>query len=470
VSRGKKSLSTWPARVSSRFLPFADAASPELPLGRLLRLGLFQASVGMALALLAGTLNRVMIVELGVGAAVVAIMLSVPLLLAPLRPFIGFRSDVHISALGWRRVPFIWIGTMLQFGGLALMPFALLLLTRDGAHGLVGTVGAALAFLMVGVGAHTVQTTGLALATDLAREEQRPRVVALLYLFLLLGMAGGALAFSTLLWDYSHTRLVQVVQGAGLATLVLNAVAIWKQEARDRERAAREPPEISFREAWRRLVSGDRATRLLVAVGLGSAGFAMQDVLLEPYGGEVMSLGVGQTSLLTALTAAGAIAAFATSARRLSRGGDPARLAGAGALLGIFAFAAVILSAPLDSPLILRIGTACIGFGGGWFTVATLTAAMELDGDGGERAGLAMGAWGGVQATCAGTAIALGGVLRDALTGLEAVGGGVEGGYFAVYTLEIVLLFLALAAVGPLAAPRSRPAKPREFGLAELPG
>ena len=48
------------------FLPFADAATPDLPLGRLLRLSLFQVSVGMAMALLNGTLNRVMIVELGV--------------------------------------------------------------------------------------------------------------------------------------------------------------------------------------------------------------------------------------------------------------------------------------------------------------------------------------------------------------------------------------------------------------------
>jgi hypothetical protein len=39
---------------------------PELPLGRLLRLSLFQVSVGMAVVLLTGTLNRVMILELGV--------------------------------------------------------------------------------------------------------------------------------------------------------------------------------------------------------------------------------------------------------------------------------------------------------------------------------------------------------------------------------------------------------------------
>ena len=53
----------WQA-VGTRFLPFADAASTELPLGRLLRLALFQVSVGLAAVLLNGTLNRVLIVEL----------------------------------------------------------------------------------------------------------------------------------------------------------------------------------------------------------------------------------------------------------------------------------------------------------------------------------------------------------------------------------------------------------------------
>jgi BCD family chlorophyll transporter-like MFS transporter len=34
--------------VFSRYVPFADAASPDLPLARLLRLSLFQVAVGIA--------------------------------------------------------------------------------------------------------------------------------------------------------------------------------------------------------------------------------------------------------------------------------------------------------------------------------------------------------------------------------------------------------------------------------------
>ena len=121
---------TWIA-LGPRYLPFADAATAELPLGRLLRLSLFQVSVGMAVVLLNGTLNRVMIVELEVPTWLVALMVSLPLVFAPFRALVGFRSDTHRSVLGWRRVPYIWLGTMLQFGGFAIMPFALLVLSGD---------------------------------------------------------------------------------------------------------------------------------------------------------------------------------------------------------------------------------------------------------------------------------------------------------------------------------------------------
>jgi hypothetical protein len=133
-SVSQKIMRVW-FSLGPRYLPFADAATPDLPLSRLLRLSLFQVSVGMALVLLVGTLNRVMIVELDVPAAMVAVMISLPLLFAPFRAVIGFRSDTHRSALGWRRVPYIWQGTMLQFGGLAIMPFALLVMTGEGQSG-----------------------------------------------------------------------------------------------------------------------------------------------------------------------------------------------------------------------------------------------------------------------------------------------------------------------------------------------
>jgi BCD family chlorophyll transporter-like MFS transporter len=201
--------------VAPRFLPFADAATRELPLGRLMRLSLFQVTVGMATVLLIGTLNRVMIVEMGMAAWLVSLMVALPLVFAPFRALVGFKSDTHRSVLGWKRVPYIWMGTWLQFGGFAIMPFALILLSGDSRAGpWLGQLSSALAFLMVGAGSQITQTAGLALATDIAPESARPRVVALMYVMLLVGMVISGLTFGLLLTDFSQLRLIKVVQGA----------------------------------------------------------------------------------------------------------------------------------------------------------------------------------------------------------------------------------------------------------------
>ena len=479
MKRGAASLAAALNRLGPGLLPFADAASKDLPLRRLLRLSLFQVTVGMAVVLLTGTLNRVMIVELGVPAWLIALMVALPLVFAPLRAFIGFRSDTHRSFLGWRRVPFIWFGSLLQFGGLAIMPFALLVLSGTG-HGPVwiGIVGAALAFLLTGAGLHTAQTAGLALAGDLAPEQSRPRVIALLYVMLLLGMVVSALFFSLALANFDQIRLIRVLQGAALATIVLNGIALWKQEARNPKRTAQDLPRPAFREAWQKLIRQPGMRRFLTTVGLGSIAFSMQDILLEPYGAEVLGLSVSQTTMLTALFAAGALAAFAFAARSLSRGSDPHRLAATGILVGIVAFTAVILAAPMESPLLFRLGTLLIGFGGGLFGVSTLTAAMGMAED--IDNGLLLGAWGAVQATAIGGGIAVGGALRD-LVNILAVQGhlgpaltGPAVAYGFVYQLEIILLFITLAIVGPLAQPwqrgRSADATRKRFGLDQMPG
>ncbi|MBU2533044.1 MAG: PucC family protein, partial [Alphaproteobacteria bacterium] len=407
----------------------------------------------------------------------VALMVSIPLVFAPLRALIGYKSDTHRSYLGWRRVPYIWFGTMLQFGGLAIMPFALIILSGD-THGpaWVGNVSAALGFLLVGAGLHTTQTAGLALATDLAPEDKRPRVVALLYVMLLVGMLLSALAFGLLLEHFSQLRLIQVVQGAAVVTAVLNIVALWKQEPRDPERTRHSQRHVSFMKAWRSFSRQPGTLRVLAAIALGTAGFSMQDILLEPYGGQILQLSVAATTVLTAILAAGTLAGFALAARVLSRGFDPYRLSALGSLIGIFAFSAVIFAAPLQSHGLFRVGVALIGLGGGLFSVSMLVAAMALASQ--ENGGFVLGAWGAVQATAAGGAIAAGGILRDGVTRLAESGAlgpamaGPSSGYSVVYHLEIALLFATLIAIGPLVrhSRRALDRRSESFGLVGFPG
>ncbi|EEE46873.2 PUCC protein [Roseibium alexandrii DFL-11] len=459
------------------FMPFADAATKDVPLSRLLRLALFQVSAGCVLVLLTGTLNRVLIVELGVSVALVSAVVAIPVLAAPLRLFFGYRSDTYKSVLGWRRVPYLWFGTILQFGGLAFMPFALLLLeSQSVGPAWAGTVLAGLAFLFAGFGLHMSQTAGLALATDLVPQDKRPRVVALLYVMLLAGMIAASIFYSIFLADFSPKRLIQVIQSTALLTLALNVISAWKQEARNPARTSHDRKVAGFFEALADYWCEPGTVRLLIAVAIGSAAFSMQDILLEPYGGEILGMTVGQTTLLTALWAAGTMAGFAWAAHSLNRGAHMYRIAARGLLIGIAAFSAIVFASPLETDMLFYGGAAGVGLGGGLFAVCTMLAAMSIS----KRAdsGILVGAWGAVQATAIGVSLLLGGLIKNgvnilALDGLLGSAMNNEAaGYLAVYHIEIALLFICLAVLGPLAGHQYRQERgdDRRFGLAEIPG
>jgi BCD family chlorophyll transporter-like MFS transporter len=270
-----------------------------------------------------------------------------------------------------------------------------------------------------------------------------------MYVMLLLGMIVSAIIFGAALADFSPGRLIRVIQGAAIMTLVLNVVALWKQESRSRDRAGAPATAPDFRLSWQSFCEGKHAVRRLIAIGLGTMAFTMEDVLLEPYGGEILGLSVGTTTLLTAALAVGGLLGFGFASRVLSRGADPLRLAGVGAAVGLPAFMLVIFSAPLQMPLLFALGTLLIGLGAGLFGHGTLTATMNLAPK--SQSGLALGAWGAVQASGAGVAVALGGILRD----VAAAIGGPAFGYMSVYALELVLLVLTLAVMAPLMRAKS---------------
>jgi len=446
------------AELGPRFMPFADIATPDLPFTRLLRLSLFQVSVGMAMVLLVGTLNRVMIVELDVPASLVGVMLALPIAFAPFRALIGHRSDTHRSALGWRRVPYIYNGTLALFGAFAIMPFAVLVLAGKleaaNAPVAIGYISAALAFLLAGAGIHITQTAGLALATDLTPPESHARVVGLMYVMLLLGMTGSALLFGALLSDFTPGRLIQVIQGVAVSTVVLNFISLWKQEPRRPSRDLEPVQDPTFLEAWSVFRGNGGALRALVIVALGTLAFNMADVLLEPFGGEVLALSVSETTRLTALFAIGGLAGFALASRAVGQGTDPFAMAWRGALLGLPAFALIIGAVPLGMPVLFQLGNFLIGFGGALFAHGTLTATMNRAPQ--DQAGLALGAWGAVQATAAGAALAVSSIVRD------VAGAGIAdaelplgfdsaaGGYLTVYAIEIVLLVVTCVVIVPL--------------------
>ena len=430
--------------------------------------------------MLAGTLNRVMIVELLVPASLVAIMIAIPVLIAPLRTFYGHKSDTYKSFIGWKRIPYMWFGSLFQFGGLAIMPFAIIILSGDQTVGpsWAGEVLVAIAFLFTGIGMHITQTVGLALAADRATKENRPRVVALLYFMFLFGMGISAVVIGILLADFSKLRLIQVVQGSAVLTLILNLVAVWRQEQIIINQQKNDKSEKFFL-SWKKFISDRKTNSLIWVVFWGTLAFSMQDVLLEPYGGQILGLSVSETTNLTGVWALGALLGLALAANNSKKTVSSVSNAMTALLIGIVGFSAIIFSSPMQFPFLYFLGTLFIGFGTGLFSVSLLIIAMALSSKTNLGSGFILGSWGAAQAIGAGLGIAVGGILRDVVNKIALsgyLGSTFENnsiGYIFVYHLEILFIFITLIVLGMLSQEinkrKIKDHDQKSFGLTEIP-
>ena len=421
-----------------------------------------------------------MIVELLVPASLVAIMIAIPVLIAPLRTFYGHKSDTYKSFIGWKRIPYMWFGSLFQFGGLAIMPFAIIILSGDQTVGpsWAGEVLVAIAFLFTGIGMHITQTVGLALAADRATKENRPRVVALLYFMFLFGMGISAVVIGILLADFSKLRLIQVVQGSAVLTLILNLVAVWRQEQIIINQQKNDKSEKFFL-SWKKFISDRKTNSLIWVVFWGTLAFSMQDVLLEPYGGQILGLSVSETTNLTGVWALGALLGLALAANNSKKTVSSVSNAMTALLIGIVGFSAIIFSSPMQFPFLYFLGTLFIGFGTGLFSVSLLIIAMALSSKTNLGSGFILGSWGAAQAIGAGLGIAVGGILRDVVNKIALsgyLGSTFENnsiGYIFVYHLEILFIFITLIVLGMLSQEinkrKIKDHDQKSFGLTEIP-
>lgn len=431
-----------PLRGARRWLASHPAARRWLGV---LRLGLFQFGMGVSLAPITGTLNRVLIDELRIPAVAVGFLIAIHYFVSPARALIGFRSDVARAAGSWR-TPYLVLGAMLTYGGLATAPFSLILLSGDGALTFpIAMAVCTLIFLAYGVGVNIVETIYLATVSDITPARERGRVLGVLWVMLVLGTIVSSIVMGQLLVRYSHFRLIQVMQGSAVIFIALTFVAMYGQERLKPNGELEDVADpIRVRETLGqqvRLLMGQAPLRnLFLVLFLATLGFATHDVLLEPYGGQVLGMSVTQTTRLTALWGAGMLAGIALGAVMLWRGRSAVLLISLGCLLGVGGFVAVTLAS--DGALLgpFRTGVALIGAGRGMFIVGALALVMGLVDR--NHAGLFIGLWGITQALAQGLSTIGGGLGRDLV---QRATGDVALGYTAVYGVSLSLLALATA-------------------------
>jgi MFS transporter, BCD family, chlorophyll transporter len=415
---------------------------------KILRLGLFQFGMGLSLAPLTGTLNRVLINELGIPAVAVGALIALHYFVSPARAIIGYRSDKERARGNWR-LPYLVLGAMLTYGGLATAPFLLILLSGEGALPFVPALVACVTiFLAYGLGVNIVETIYLATVSDLTPPQERGRVLATLWAMLVLGTVVGSLIIGQMLLVYSHYRLIQVMQGTAVIFVALTFVSMFDQEKLKPNGQLEGHVEgaIVIREtlfgSLRLLARQGMLVVLFVLLFIATLGFATHDVLLEPYGGQVLNMSVAATTHLTAWWGFAMLLAIGLSGWLLWRGISPVVLITFGAVIGALGFVTVSLAggAGLVSPF--RAGIALIGLGRGLFIVGSLSLIMALVDN--AHGGLFLGLWGVIQALAQGFGTIGGGLARDVA---QAMSGNVLNGYVTVYATSATLLTLAALAV-----------------------
>ncbi len=413
---------------------------------RVARLAMVQASIGGIVVLMTSTLNRVMVVELALPAALPGILVALHYGLQVTRPLTGFGSD-----RSGRRTPWIWAGMALLGLGATGAAAATWLMAEHFAIGLVANV---LAFLMIGIGVSMTGTPFLALLAEQVAPERRGGAAALTWLTMIVGFIVATVLAGALLDPFSLPRLVAVValiSGLAMLLTVLGTIGVESRTPAAPPRAA--VPTTDFRSAIRDILADERTRRFSIFVFLSMFAFSAQDLILEPYAGRVFAMTPGETTRIAGVMNGGMLVGMVLAALLAQRVGSLRAWATGGCASSAVALTALSCSPLFGSVGVLQAIVFVLGVSNGAFAIGAIGSMMALTADAGDRAvGTRMGVFGAAQGVASGLGGLLGAVASDVG---RAVFGSVELGYGAVFVVEAMLFSAAavLAARSAAGAP-----------------
>jgi len=409
----------------------------------IIRLGLVQASIGAIVMLTTSLLNRVMVVEYAMAAAIPAGLVAWHYGVQLSRPIWGHGSDS-----GSRRTP--WI-----IGGMACLAAGAVLAAWAATAGAL--IVSVIAFTMIGIGVGAAGTSLLAVLASQTTPERRPAAAALTWILMIVGIIVASDRVSRMLTPFSAERLIDVCAMVAGSAFLLACVAVWGVEKRMPVTASA-PPQ-PFGPALAAIWADDEARRFTIFVFVSMLAYSMQDMILEPFAGLLFAMDPAQSTGLTSVQHQGVLAGMIlVGAGAGTFGGRTAgglkRWTVAGCLGSAVALAGLALAARVGPAWPLAANVALLGFANGVFAVSAIGAMMALAGagatDGSRSEGLRMGVWGASQAIAFGTGGLAGAVGVDLFRRVAPTAGDA---FATVFTIEAGLfLVAALLAAGAVRA------------------
>lgn len=404
-----------------------------------IRLAFFPLSYGMVGALMGSTLNRVMIADIGFGAAWVGLFFAVPDLVAPIRVWLGYRSD-GFPILGRRREPYIILGALVT--GLSVVLVTRLATIGEVTSGLL-ILSILLAFIIFGIGRNLTHNSWQALLADKFQGDGRPRAVTTFEVLTVLGLIIGAGVIGQLLGEYNAAQLLSVAVGLATITFLMTLFGVVLQEPHTSvtEIATKEARAMPFSQVFKEIVWADRQVRLFfILIMFAFVGTLAQDVFLEPYGGLVLGMDVGETTQLTVFWGLGLIAGMLLSGIFLIKWLGYMRVLRIGLIASMLVFIGIIVAGLGGNVALFRSLVLVMGLGTGLAGAGMLTIIINFTSY--LRAGLLLGVWGVANQLGRAFGSLMGGGVVDIMQ--RVTDGDAFISYAAVFAIEVGMLLVAL--------------------------
>lgn len=446
--------------------PLIEAKNSGFGWLAIIRIGLVQAAIGALVMLATTVLNRLMVVELGLLAAIPAGLVAWHYAVQLGRPLWGHASDKGNNRTRW----IIGGVAVLAAGGLLATQATVLMASSFG----LGFALAVLAYSLIGVGVGAGGTSALALLASGVAPQRRAAAAAATWIMMVAGIVASAITVGKLIDPFSFGRLMVVAGGLALVMVTLTIVATFRLERQAGRfgNAARDEAAPDFRSALAEIWHEPAARRFTVFIFVSMIAFSMQDLILEPFAGLIFGMTPGQSTQLGGQHQSGiligmivtGIGGSAFSGKRP----DGLRVwVVSGCLMSALALGALGLAAVAGPGWPLAANVFVLGLGNGVFAVAAIGAMMGLAGAGEKtREGVRMGVWGASQAI----AFGLGGLTGAVGVDLARRALGADGAAFQlIFGIEaaafLCAAILAIRATGG-AAMRASMQQSREEQLA----
>ncbi|NEQ24852.1 MAG: BCD family MFS transporter [Microcoleus sp. SIO2G3] len=435
-------------------------AMPKVNVLTMFRLGLFQMGLSMMSILTLGVLNRVMIQEIAIPATLVGAVLAIQLFVSPSRIWFGQMSDAK-PIWGYHRTAYVWVGAAVfaVASFLAVQVLWQLNTVVSSAGGWAWTTQTmswiallALVFALYGLAICASSTAFAALLVDISEEDNRSKVVGVVWSMLMVGIIVGAIISSSLLKQLtpeaaiatlqaSVNRLFLIVPAIVFALAIIATFGVEKKYSQytTRSTVINREDSITLGAAWRILTASPQTGLFFTFLVVMSLGLFMQDPILEPYAGQVFRMPLAESTKLNVFYGTGILISYGVGGFLIVPRLGKLRTIRLGCMLVALCAGLLGISGFSANPALLKLALVLFGLATGILTTAAVTLMLDLTAP--ETSGTFIGAWGLAQSLARGTAVFAGGAILDIGRKLLP---NLLLAYGLVFALEAALLLLAL--------------------------